>query len=276
MGSCSQKNGKVTCQLGDMANAASATVSIVVTPQSTGVITNSATVDSHTADPVVSNNDASATSNVRPLANLSLTKSDAPDPVLAGQLLTYTLSVANAGPSSAPGVTVTDTLPAGVTFNSATPSQGTCSHSSGTVTCAMGTIANGQGASVAISVTPQNAGSITNQASVSSDNVDLVPGNNSASASTTVNPAADLSIVKSDSPDPVSSGQQLTYTLGVGNCRALGRHRRHGHRHAPGRRDLQLRHALSGHVLALERHSHVRAGHDRERAGRQRRDLRHA
>ena len=45
------------------------------------------------------------------------------------------------GPPSATGVTLTDTLPAGATFDSATPSQGTCSEASGTVTCALGTIA---------------------------------------------------------------------------------------------------------------------------------------
>ena len=47
------------------------------------------------------NNSASATTTVTPVADLSLTKSDSPDPVLAGELLTYTLGVHNAGPSSA-------------------------------------------------------------------------------------------------------------------------------------------------------------------------------
>src|SRR6185436_977012 len=157
-------------------------------------------------DPNLLNNDASATTNVRPLANLSLTKSDSPDPVLAGQLLTYSLSVANAGPSSATGVSVTDTLPAGVTFSSATPSQGTCSQASGTVTCALGTIANAGNASVSIKVTPQSQGSITNQATVSATTADTDSANNSASASTTADPAADLSLTSTDSPDPVLAG----------------------------------------------------------------------
>ena len=43
-----------------------------------------------------------------------------------GQPLTYTLSIQNNGPANASGVTLTDELPAGMSFNSATPSQGNC------------------------------------------------------------------------------------------------------------------------------------------------------
>ena len=85
---------------------------------------------------------------MNPVADLSITKSDSPDPVSSGQQLTYTIGVHNSGPSGATGVTVTDTLPGGVTYNSATPSQGSCSHSSGTVTCNLGAVANGANATV--------------------------------------------------------------------------------------------------------------------------------
>ena len=89
--------------------------------------------------------------------------------MLVGQPLTYTLTVAE---RRAVGRDrrdqLTDTLPAGVTFDSATPSQGTLLQSSGTVTCHLGTIASGANATVSIKVTPQAQGSITNQASVTS------------------------------------------------------------------------------------------------------------
>ena len=49
---------------------------------------------------------------------------------------------------------------------------------------------------------------------------------NSASADTTVDAAADLSLTKTDSPDPVLVGEQLTYTLAVHNAGPAGRHRR--------------------------------------------------
>ena len=214
---CNHSAGTVTCALGTIANGASASVQINVTPQSTGSITNSATASSAVSDPNSANNTASAATTVNPAANLALTKSDSPDPVLQGSELTYTLGVTNNGPSSASSVVITDTLPSGVTYNSGLASQGSCVNTSGTVTCSLGTIANGASATATIKVTPPSTGSITNQASVTSAVSDPVAANNTASAVTTVDPVADLAITKTDSPDPVSSGQQLTYTLAVHN-----------------------------------------------------------
>ena len=59
-----------------------------------------------------------------------------------GQSLTYTLHVANAGPSNATGVVLADVLPAGVSLVSAQPSQGSCTGTT-TVSCALGTLAVG-------------------------------------------------------------------------------------------------------------------------------------
>ena len=124
-GSCSEASGTVTCSLGTIADQADATVEIKVHPTVAGTITNQATVSATTADPVLVNNSTSADDHRDPAADLSLTNTDSPDPVLAGQLLTYTLTAQNAGPSDATEVELTDDLPAGVTFDSATPSQGT-------------------------------------------------------------------------------------------------------------------------------------------------------
>jgi uncharacterized repeat protein (TIGR01451 family) len=151
-------------------------------------------------------------------ANLSLTKTDAPDPVLVGQQVTYTLTVGNGGPRAATGVQVTDTLPAGMAFDSTVPSQGTCSQASGTVTCQLGTIGNGNGALVTIKGRPQSTGTVSNTATVSSSVNDPVTSNNTATASTTVNPSADLAVTNTDSPDPVAVGTQLTYAVGVSNA----------------------------------------------------------
>lgn len=120
------------------------------------------------------------------LADLSVTKSDAPDPVVHKKPLVYTLTIANAGPSNATNVVLTDVLPASVMFTSASPSQGTCSESGGTVTCSLGAIAAGGAATVSIKVVPTTGGVITNTASVTADEPDPDTANNTAVATTTV------------------------------------------------------------------------------------------
>jgi uncharacterized repeat protein (TIGR01451 family)/CSLREA domain-containing protein len=148
-----------------------------------------------------------------PTADLSVTKTDSPDPVAVGADLTYQMTVANAGPDPATGVTLTDALPGGVGFVSATPSQGSCTGTA-TVTCTLGSMATGSGATVTIVVKPTAAGTITNTVSVSGDVSDPNPANDTAQATTTVSAAtADLSLTKSASPDPVTAGGTLTYTI---------------------------------------------------------------
>lgn len=116
-------------------------------------------------------------------ADLSISKSAAPEPVFTGQPLTYTITVANNGPAPAANVVVSDTLPAGVTLVGAQASQGSCV----TTTCSLGAIANGSSATVQIVVNaPASAGSIINTASVTSDTEDPNAANNTASATTTV------------------------------------------------------------------------------------------
>ncbi len=88
---------------------------------------------------------------VNPAADLALTKTDAPDPVLVGGNLTYTLTVTNNGPSDAAGVTLADTLPSGVSFVSAGAG---CTDVFGTVTCTIGALANGANQVRTIVVSP--------------------------------------------------------------------------------------------------------------------------
>ena len=118
-------------------------------------------------------------------ANLSLTKSDAPDPVAVGSLLTYTIVVSNAGPNSADGVTVRDTLPMGMTFVSAHSTQGTCTGTDDVV-CNIGTLVNGASATVTITVSPTSGGVLTNTANVGSNTTDPDTTNNESTTTTTV------------------------------------------------------------------------------------------
>ena len=67
-------------------------------------------------------------------ANIYVLKSDSPDPVTQGNNITYSLTIGNIGPDIAVNVVLTDTLSDLTTYVSATPSQGSCSHSGGVVT----------------------------------------------------------------------------------------------------------------------------------------------
>lgn len=121
-------------------------------------------------------------------ADLSLTKTDNADPVTAGDNLTYTITVSNAGPSEATNVVVTDVLPDGVTYSD-TESSASCSESGGTVTCTIASIASDGSDFVEVVVVPQLSATLTNQASAAADQVDPTPSNNSDTESTTVSPA---------------------------------------------------------------------------------------
>jgi len=84
-------------------------------------------------------------------ADVEVTQRALNDPVVPGGILTYTFQIQNNGPSTASTVTLTDTLPAAVTFVSSNTTQGSCSGTT-TVTCNLGTMANGATATVTIQV----------------------------------------------------------------------------------------------------------------------------
>jgi len=117
-------------------------------------------------------------------ADLSVTKTSTPNPVEVRANLTYNLTVTNLGPAVATGVQVVDTLPA-VAFVSASATQGTCS-GTGTITCNIGALDVGRRVAVTIVVKPQAIGSVSNVATVSGNEFDPNPANNSATAVTAV------------------------------------------------------------------------------------------
>lgn len=119
------------------------------------------------------------------LADLSVTKVDATDPVDQGDNARYTVTVTNDGPDDVNGVSATDTLPAGMTFVSATPDQGTCSGTQ-TVTCSLGTVDVGDVVDIQITARADQVGTATNTASVGAAVTDTAPSNNSTSITTTV------------------------------------------------------------------------------------------
>ncbi len=154
-------------------------------------------------------------------ADLSVTLTDSPDPVDAGQNLVYTATVRNIGPNIATGVTLTDVLPAGVIFVSAGASQGTVNQSAGVVSVQLGILPAGATATVTIVVKPSIIGTLNNSVVVAANEFDPDLANNTAQADTMVNPPAvssDLQQTLSAAPDPVIAGQPITYTAVITNA----------------------------------------------------------
>lgn len=120
-----------------------------------------------------------------PVVDLALTLNDAPDPIRVGATLAYTAVISNLGNTDAAGVIYTQALPRTVVWQGATPSQGSCS-SGRTVNCSLGTIPAGGTANVTVLVQPQRRGTLSGSASVTTTSGDADPGNNSATASSTV------------------------------------------------------------------------------------------
>lgn len=120
-------------------------------------------------------------------ADLSVSMSDVPDPVTVNLPVAYAVTTTNHGPDPASGVTLTDTIPAGTAFQSASWSQGTCSENGGIVTCSGATLGDGEELVVTVVVVPGAKGDISNQAAAVSNETDPNPGDNSATETTSVN-----------------------------------------------------------------------------------------
>ena len=192
-GRCSFASGVVTCNIGNLLGGTSAL--ITVRPTVAGTVTTTFNVQGNEPDSDTSNNTTSVTTRVNPApgtvnADLRVTAFD-PPPATFGNFsnIDYEIFINNDGPSVATGVVLTDTLPSGVRFVSATPSQGICTQANNIVTCNLGTVANSNSVTISIVVTPISTGTITNTVRVSGNEPDFNTSNNTASTTTMVSAA---------------------------------------------------------------------------------------
>jgi len=189
-GACVEANGLVTCNLANLGDDAIATVDISTTAVSIGntVVTAAALSDNDT-DP--SNNFASVNIEVLGSVDMELTAIASTNSVTLGQQVTVTFTVSNLGPDDATGVRMGGTLPAGATYVSATPDNGTaCSENNGDILCALGAIGvGGPDVDVVLVVTADAVGTVDLSASVDADQSDPDGTNNTVSATVTVNTA---------------------------------------------------------------------------------------
>jgi len=201
-----------------IAGASSTNGVVVINPGSTNlsfIPTNSgvATITYTNSDGHGGTATAVITVNVTALADLAIGKTAAAT-VYAGSNLSYTISVTNFGPSGASGVVVTDALPVGVVFVSAT---GGGVSNNGVASWNLGALTNGQISAVTLVVTAPVTGPLTNTASVSSPISDPnLPNNVTPPVITAVTPVADVGVSKSG-PAGIVFGTNFTYTISVTN-----------------------------------------------------------
>jgi uncharacterized repeat protein (TIGR01451 family) len=214
-------NGTVTCTNSSLASGSSATFTIVAHVASNaplGTLNNTATVTTTSTDPTTPNTATVGTIiAVVSNADLSVTQTAQAGTYRTNGQLIYSITAGNSGPSTASNVVVTDVLPSGTTFISATPSQGNCSGTT-TVTCSLGTLANGAAATISLRVIlPPTAGPVSNTASVSTTDNDPVSANNTSTASINVIATqAGLSVTETG-PATTGVNMVVSYTITVTN-----------------------------------------------------------
>ncbi len=160
------------------------------------------------------------------LPDVTVSKTDSPDPAESNGPLTYTLLVRNIGLLPATGVEVVDTLPAGAGFVSASAG---CAEAGGVVTCEVGDLEPNDAApggpdeaTIEIEVTAPAVDPdtrVSNFVAVTAENEPFANAGNNKDIEETVilAPRADVTLEKTDETDPVSSGGAVSYTLTVNN-----------------------------------------------------------
>ncbi|HEU5264214.1 MAG TPA: hypothetical protein VFU34_06220, partial [Gaiellaceae bacterium] len=148
---------------------------------------------------------------------------EASSPTPLNGIVNYSLTVTNRGPDTATDVQVADPAPVGITYLTATPSQGSCNLGPALVTCSLGTIAPGQTVTIAIRARATAVGSHTNTATVTgSGGRETDPGDNSDSAVTVV-PAPPTPKPPTPKPKPPVSEPCIALTVSPRMIKADGK-----------------------------------------------------
>ncbi|MFY0594770.1 DUF11 domain-containing protein, partial [Roseivirga sp.] len=201
--------------VGSLAKDANATLTITATVLGAGDFTNTATVTANDVyDPNAGDNTASASTQAQS-SDLSITKVASDDTPNVDDNITFTISVNNAGPDAATGVQVTDLLPDGYDFVSATTAFGSYNNTNGL--WSVGSVANAGTATLEIVAKVKATGTYDNTATISAADQTDPDGGNNSSTETVAAQFADLNVTKSvDNPTP-TPGANVVFTVTVLN-----------------------------------------------------------
>ena len=216
-------NNVISFNIGTLSSNAALVETIVVNPISPALTTNTATLTSVESgagfEKNLGNNVATVQSTIRGAADVVITQT-APSSVLLSSNVVYTIGITNKGFWPATALSFSDTLPTGFTFVSATVSptnQGTCFTNTGPVTCDLGTLGKGSGATITIVGIANTAGTLINSPAISEFELDPNLGNNTVTSSTTVIGLNDLGVSLSATTNQVIAGNNVTYNFTVSN-----------------------------------------------------------
>lgn len=217
---CTTTGAALACALGTLAPGERRTVTLrtQVAAELVEPIVNTVRLSSDTADPSPSDDTATTTTKVVPAADLRLTKSASPDPVRPGEPVTYTLTLANAGPSSAQAPRIDDTLPG--ELRDVTVTGEGCTLAGSRLECLSAALAPGATLSARVTgtVDPAAIDPLVNTARATSDTPDTDPSSDVARIETAVAPGADLVLTKVADADAALAGRELGYTISVLNA----------------------------------------------------------
>jgi uncharacterized repeat protein (TIGR01451 family) len=200
------------------------TITGLLASDASGTISNTATVTAPATviDPDLSNNTATDSDELTPLADLLVSKTVDASQATVGDPVTYTIRVRNLGPSDAAETVLQDQLPAGLNLLESSTEQGSCDMTGKILACNLGTLKVGQDVTITLVANADQVGTIVNTATAISQAIDPDPSNSSSSVSiqTLARPAAParLTITRSQiEPNILLPGEVVTVKMSVKN-----------------------------------------------------------
>ncbi len=211
----------VTLTISGTVAISNATITNTAEITASGTFDPDSTPNNHNPD---EDDQASASITIPAAADLTITKTDNSDPVLAGNNLTYTITVSNVGSQDAATVELRDAIPAGTTLVSAMQASGPAFlltapsvGATGLFTATIGTFAASATATFLLVVNVNRADIVVNTATVTTTTFDIDSTNNSDTETTAVIAQADLSLTKTVSNPTPNVGEQVTFTVTLTN-----------------------------------------------------------
>lgn len=201
--------------IGTLTVGANVSLQITATVNTTGNYVNTANITASEFDPNLANNTASAATSPILQADLSVTKTVSNATPNVGSAVVFTVNVINLGPQNATNTVVTDLLPSGYSLVSFLPSVGVYDINTGIWT--IGTLNNGDNATLQMTVYVNATGNYLNTANVTALEIDPVLSNNTASAITVPVVEFDLDITKEVDNETAFVGTMVTFTITARN-----------------------------------------------------------